>query len=71
VSITQQQLFHWGKSPQYLTDRLGRFQSRSGNCGEEKKLFPLLGMKPEYLYYLACSPVTIPHMDLFKLQKHH
>jgi hypothetical protein len=32
-------LYPWGKSPQYPLDtRLGRLQSQSGGCGEEKNL---------------------------------
>jgi hypothetical protein len=35
VSITQQPLYYWRKSPWYLMDRLGRLQSRSGSCRKE------------------------------------
>jgi hypothetical protein len=39
--------------------RLGRSQSWSENFGEEDKLFALLGIKPPFPDYPACSLVTI------------
>jgi hypothetical protein len=45
------QLYSWGMSPRYPLDRrLGGPQSRSERYGEEKNLFPLLGIehRPSY-----------------------
>jgi hypothetical protein len=40
-----------GKSPRYRLDRrLGGPQSRSGSCGLEKNLLPLLGIEPRYTH---------------------
>jgi hypothetical protein len=41
VSFKPQPLYHQGNCPQYSLDRrLGRPQSQSGLCGEEKDLAP-------------------------------
>jgi hypothetical protein len=49
------------KEPQHqLHRRLGGPLSGSGHCGEEKNLFPLLGIESRFLSHPAHNPVAVP-----------
>jgi hypothetical protein len=63
VSFTLLALHSWGKSPRYpLGRRLGGARSRSGHCGKEKILLPLLEVEHQFFG----SPAYIP--SLFRLR---
>jgi hypothetical protein len=50
VSFACRPIYLWGKSSQNpLYMRIAGLQIRSGRCGEEKNLFPLLGIEPRFL----------------------
>jgi hypothetical protein len=57
------------REPRYpLNRRLGGPQSRSGNLGEEKNLFPVLGIEPRFLivhFVAKWTKFTIPNAPRF------
>jgi hypothetical protein len=62
VSLTPLPLYLRGESPRYPLDRrLGRFQRRSGRCGEEKKI-SLPGIEPEP-FSLSLNRLSYPGSD--------
>jgi hypothetical protein len=54
-SFTARLLYPWGTNPQYPLDsrRMGKCQSWSICCGEEKNLGPLPGIEPQMVQPVA------------------
>ena len=62
VSFTLPPLWPWGKRPWYTF--CGKYewaQSRSGSFGKEKSLLTLHAFETQFLGYVACSVVPVPH----------
>jgi hypothetical protein len=55
-----------GRNPLYpLYRRLSALQSKSGRCGEEKKILPPLGIRPQLLHGIV-SQTAEPQISQFR-----